>query len=97
MEVEPAGQPGAPEESKHPDLYFADGDVVLSAKYKDGSNTLFRVHRIMLSHFSQVFKDMFSLPTHPQANDMYEGVPMIQMPDEGEDLCEFIRTLYHPE
>ena len=80
----------------HPSLYFPDGDIILSVLNK-GQPTLLRLHRVMLSHFSVTFKDILAIPSDPQVNEMYEGVPVIVMHDPYEDFTRMINVLYTPE
>lgn len=86
---------------KHHDaLYFPDGDIVLSADVTKGisrSTILLRVHRFMLSHNSVIFRDMFSVPTNPEVNEVYDGVSVVRMSDNGEDLACLIGALYDLE
>lgn len=82
----------------HTRLYFPDGDVVLSAGDAGSKNAIIlRVHRFMLSHHSPVFKDMFAFPAGPNINETYDGVPVVQMPDNPNDLASLIEVLYYPE
>ncbi|KAJ7274085.1 hypothetical protein C8J57DRAFT_1063134 [Mycena rebaudengoi] len=46
-----------PDPVRDPDYYFDDGDFVIRAQ-----NTLFRVHKFLLSRDSSMFQDMFALP-----------------------------------
>lgn len=97
MSVNSGANPSAVIETQHhPRLYFPDGDVVLSASNPRRTNVvlLMRVHRLMLSHHSVVFSDMFSLPPVPEINDMYDGAPLVRMPDAAEDLAKVVEALY---
>ena len=78
-------------------LYFPDGDIILSVLTKKGRPAFLRLHRVMLSHFSITFRDILAIPADPQANEMYEGVPVIVMPDPHEDFVGLISALYAPE
>ena len=91
-----AKQPGLPQQQHHK-LYFPDGDIVLSAeKSNHTANVLMRVHTVILGHYSAVFSGLFSLPVSSNANEMYDGLPVVQMTDTAEDLAKFIETLYDP-
>ncbi|KIP02854.1 hypothetical protein PHLGIDRAFT_42056, partial [Phlebiopsis gigantea 11061_1 CR5-6] len=80
----------------HESLYFPDGDITLPVT--NGEETvLLRLHRFMLSHYSPVFKDMFSLPTSHQIDDTYDGTLVIVMQDTCADLAAFMDALYNPE
>ena len=80
---------------KHPSLYHADGDIILSAKGPE-LHQLFRVHKVFLAHYSDVFKDMFQLGAEVPADETYDGVPMVTMPDNAEDLTTLLEVLYKP-
>lgn len=81
--------------SRHADLWFPDGSVVLHAE-----NTLFRVHMSQLSRHSVVFRDMFSLPRSSasahdlSADDIYEGCPLVRLHDLAEDVANLLSALY---
>jgi hypothetical protein len=76
--------------TRHPDLWFDDGSVVLKAE-----NTLFRVHRTTLSTHSTVFSDMFGIP-HPPGQDEIEGCPVVKLPDLANDVGYLLKALYNP-
>lgn len=93
------------EVSRHPSLYFSDGDIVLSAKIvpNDSSPTtenlqMFRVHSFLLKHHSPLFADMFSLPppTTLLPSDAYDGVPLVTLYDSASDLASLLDVLYNP-
>jgi hypothetical protein len=70
--------------------WFEDGNIVLQAE-----NTLFRVHRSILSRHSQIFKDTFAMPQAPsQENESIEGCPVVPLSDTAEDLGNIISLLY---
>lgn len=77
----------------HPDeeLYFVDGNVILHCE-----NTLFRVHRGVLSLNSEVFKDMFALGTDQTEKDL-EGCPCIDLSDKADDVRRFLHCIYKRE
>ena len=71
---------------QHPQLYFDDGDIILSAQtaipvrglcYIEAPDAppkvfLFRVHKVILSHHSPALKNMFVVAT-ASAGDTYDG------------------------
>ncbi|TDL23942.1 hypothetical protein BD410DRAFT_745952 [Rickenella mellea] len=78
--------------------YFANGDIVISSVNKAATSTiLFRLHKVVLNHHSQVFSDMFSVP-EPQAGgqELYEGCPLVHMSDSAEDLHYLFLYIYDP-
>lgn len=79
-----------------PDFYFEDGNIVLSAKYTENDTAFFRLHKSILVKHSPVFADMFAMPP-PPTTDQYDGVPLVEMPDDANALRDFIAFLYDPE
>jgi hypothetical protein len=82
--------------SKHADLWFCDGSVILQAEA-----TLFRVHMSQLSRRSTVFSDMFTLPQPPVmtthatlADETYEGCPVVKLHDSADDVENLLLALY---
>lgn len=96
--------------SRHPDLWFADGSIILQAE-----TTMFRVHTSVLARKSQFFRDMFSLP-QPQtasssstsqnsadgpvssdwstADRTVDGCPLVVLHDSAEDLANLLVAIY---
>lgn len=93
----------------HETLYFADGNICLSARpaatrldgdlnaeAQNSKILVFRVHQGVLSLHSPVFKDMLAFPEpQPGTNEVYDGVPLVQMPDSAEALESLINAFYH--
>lgn len=79
---------------RHETLYFPDGNIALLASYTHDRYIIFRVHQSVLVATSPVFRDMFSLPTG-SSQEMYDGVPAVDMMDSGQDLECLLRVLYH--
>lgn len=95
------------EPQRHETLWLSDGNVVLST-----TTHLFRVHKSMLAMRSSVFKDMFDLSTTEDvdvvggdeddgevigiAPELYEGLPMVALEDEGEDVEHLLKAIYEP-
>ena len=88
---------------RHPDLWFQDGSVVLSAE-----NTLFQVHISQLSRHSVCFRDMFAIPQPTIAAclplvdgcdallDLKDGhdCPVVHLHDKAEDVANLLTALY---
>lgn len=68
--------------------WFDDGNVVLIA-----DDTLFRVHRGVLSHHSVVFRDMFMIP-QPEEFEQMEGCPVVHLSDSPRELGVLLGALY---
>ncbi|GJE95300.1 BTB domain-containing protein [Phanerochaete sordida] len=82
--------------SHHQSLYFKDGDLVISASGKSGKTLLYRVHTAILAQFSPIFRDMLLLPTETSDIEKYDGVPIVYLPDDQNDVSEFLQALYNP-
>ncbi|KAF8808346.1 hypothetical protein BYT27DRAFT_7097071 [Phlegmacium glaucopus] len=78
----------------HDSLYLVDGNIVLIAPCTTGQHTVFRVHQSILAKNSPVFETMLALPG-AHANEMYDGVPLVQLPDGAEEVESLLRVLYH--
>lgn len=96
----------SPTATRHPDLWFRDGNIVLATH-----TLLFRVHKSILSMHSSVFRDMFELAGiescvvgdggekdamgRTTEHEMYDGVPLVSLPsDEGVDVEELLLAVY---
>ena len=74
-------------------IWMEDGNIVLQSE-----NTLFRVHRSVLSRNSSVFRDMFELSSIDDVSldsgegsnsggmapelELYDGVPLVSLPHD---------------
>jgi hypothetical protein len=92
----PSPPPEHPSFTKHADLWFCDGSVILQAEL-----ILFRVHKSQLSRRSIVFSDMFALAQPPVmtthatlADETYEGCPVVKLYDSAEDVENLLLALY---
>lgn len=74
---------------RHETLWFDDGNVVIASE-----DMLFRLHRGIVCHHSQVFRDMFSAPHTGESTDVVEGCPVVRVSDSGENLASFFTLLY---
>ena len=78
------------------DLCFEDGNLVVSANNRtNGDLVFFRVHKSILGKHSPVFKDMYSVPP-PQDVDQHNGVPLVHVHDDANDLRHFLKAIYDP-
>ena len=75
------------------DFYFPDGNIILSARVKDGTLVYFRVHKSVLSLHSPIFADMFAMPL-PSVTDTYDGLLLVHLQDDADDLKAFLQALY---
>lgn len=96
--------------SHHHDLYFSDGNIILSAIHRrvllfektprppTVECILFRVHKSVLAKSSRVFSDMLAIPDNPHdtVNPLYDGVPIVAMPDSAEEIGSLLACFYQP-
>ncbi|GJE95933.1 hypothetical protein PsYK624_121250 [Phanerochaete sordida] len=86
----------AQEMQRHPTLYKATGDIVVSATSEDLTH-LFRVHTVILAEHSPVFAGMLTLPKGPDVDmQTYDGVPVVHLPDDAKDVESLLVLLYSP-
>ncbi|GJE93505.1 hypothetical protein PsYK624_096640 [Phanerochaete sordida] len=83
----------AREERRHPRLYKATGDLVISAISEDVTH-IFRVHAVVIAEHSPVFSGMLSLPVEDAAAQKYDGVPIVHLPDNAKDVGALLEYLY---
>ncbi|KAG8945657.1 hypothetical protein FRC04_000618 [Tulasnella sp. 424] len=78
---------------RHESFYFFDGNICLLSR-----GIVFRVFKSLLAAESEVFKDMFVVGSDGQAEgqSLYEGVPLISLDDDPEDLAHLFRFLWKP-
>ena len=74
---------------RHNGLWFDDGNVVFRAQ-----NTMFRVHKSILSRESAFFRDMFSLPQSGGDKETFEGCPLVDAQDDADDIARFLSVIF---
>ena len=70
------------------DFWFEDGNIVLVTGL-----SAFKVHRGQLERQSEVFNDLFSIPT-PTDQDMLDGCACVELSDSPSDMFYFLGALY---
>lgn len=80
---------------RHKSLYLPDGNLAILSAGCTCERVVFRVHKSTLSMHSTVFNDMFSLPTAPNVQEMYDGVPLVIATDEPKAWEDLLGILYH--
>lgn len=84
------------------DLYFVDGNIILRAYCADKrAHSLFRVHKSLLALNCLFFRDLFgdssdSSNLFDASSDKYDGLPVMDMQDDPQDVESFLRALYIP-
>ena len=80
-----------------PPTFFTtnDGDIILRAGVEPGPKHDFRVHKLILSLTSPVFKDMLAFPQPPDQNQTkLHQLPITDVPDPPEVLDMILRLIY---
>ncbi|KAI5117804.1 hypothetical protein M0805_004564 [Coniferiporia weirii] len=89
----------------HAELYFNDGDIILSATsmQADASTSgprtevLFKIHKFQLAKNSDIFQSMLELPTPPDGvNEIYNGAPVVILVDTAKEIEDLLKMLYEP-
>lgn len=82
-----------------PGLWFDDGSIILAAKSPAHDPSckryVFKVHRSTLRAHSQVFADMLTASC-PDGGEIIEGCPVVDLPDDADDICCLLKALYDP-
>jgi hypothetical protein len=84
-----------PDEILDEDVYFEDGNIVLSAKDDNDNLIYFQVHKSILAKQSAVFNDMFSLPS-PSVVEQYNDLPLVHLHDNVKELKGFLQAMFDP-
>lgn len=81
---------------RHSSLYFANGDLVVSAQDPTGERHIFRVHTVILGQHSPIFAAMLAIPAGPGGREAYDGVPLVHFPDDATDVAKLFEVFYNP-
>lgn len=71
--------------------WLADGNIVLETDHVQ-----FCVHRSILSKHSVIFNDMFGL-AEPQTDPHVDGLPIVYLMDNVDELRHVLKWMYDPE
>ncbi|TCD65195.1 hypothetical protein EIP91_002980 [Steccherinum ochraceum] len=71
------------------ELWYDDGNIILFAE--DGTG--FRVYKGVLSRYSEVFRDMFSIP-QPADAELWDGCPVVHLSDSSKSLHRVLCVLF---
>lgn len=76
------------------EVWFDDGNIVLLCENSEGKNLVaFRVHKSIISMYSEVLKDMCTFCTDGDKEETYEGCPAVFMQDSHIDMRRFLKAL----
>lgn len=80
----------------HPSLYLTDGDIAFSARSETGDVTVFRVHRLVVSHYSTVLRNLIAEAAAHQTPELYDDVLLITLPveDRADDVESLLEAIY---
>ena len=79
------------------DLWLEDGNIVIAATdetQEEKAVYAFKCHRSVLTKHSNVFEGLLSIPPSTDTQDLYEGLPLITLPDQYADVKGLLRFLY---
>lgn len=84
--------------TRHTEFYYHDGNICLAA-----GPTVFRVLKSQLAAHSNLFRDMFTIPSPPASTELinggqetYDSAPLVRVDDAPEDLQALFRFLWSP-
>lgn len=80
-------QPGIGE--RHQSLWFDEGNVIIVAHGKS-----FKVHSSVLSHHSNVFKELLSGPALAGLSEKLDNCPILRAEDRGDALAQLLQIVY---
>ncbi|PPQ90553.1 hypothetical protein CVT25_015867 [Psilocybe cyanescens] len=76
--------------TRHPDLWFSDGNIVLVA-----GDFYFNVHRgLLCRHSSMLEKAIADLDAEDTHTRLIEGNAVLELDEQPKDLCRFLMALY---
>ena len=79
------------------DLWLEDGNSIVAATDDESQEKVtytFKFHRSLLAKQSIVFEDMLAIPPSTSAQDIYEGLPLMILPDRYADVKGLLHFLY---
>ncbi|KAI0316944.1 hypothetical protein OF83DRAFT_1283765 [Amylostereum chailletii] len=78
-----------------PDVWMDDGNIVLQTT-EGATHTMYKVHKSTLAHTSGFFRALFygSKDALEAGSEHYEGVPVLAMPDDADDVREWLMAIY---
>lgn len=80
----------------HPSIYYADGNLAIRCRSKDGIPTYFRIHRNYLSSYSTIIDDMLGVPPPSSGLELHDDVPVVDFDAKPEDMTTFLQFFYQP-
>lgn len=77
---------------RHESFYLFDGNICLRSR-----GVVFRVFKSLLAEESEVFRDMFAIAVDEESGQStYDGVPLIDLDDDPDDLAQMFHFLWKP-
>ncbi|KAF8167121.1 hypothetical protein B0H34DRAFT_645137 [Crassisporium funariophilum] len=87
----PSSTPGKAVKTRHKDLWFYDGSIVLSVE-----SSLFRVHQTVLALHSKFFERLFANPQPPECETIIDGCHVMPMQEDEKDVVDLLNAVYTP-
>lgn len=79
-----------------PDIWMSDGNIIVAARDEENDTMSgFKCHQSVLAKQSTVFAELFTL-NQPEGAELYEGVPVVALPDAAADVKALLRIIYDP-
>lgn len=81
------------------DLWMEDGNIIIAAtdvSSEKKTTYAFKCHRSVLSKQSKVFEGLLGIPSSEDSQDMYDGLPLIMLPDAWADVKGLLHYVYEP-
>lgn len=75
--------------TQDPAYYFPDGNICLVA-----DQVIFKVHQGILARHCTVFRNMFGVPELTEGDVRHDGVRVVPLTDNKDDLRVFLRLIY---
>ncbi len=81
------------------DLWLEDGNIVIAVTddtSEEKTTYAFKCHRSVLAKQSRVFEGLFGIPASENSEDVYEGLPLVMLPDAYADVKGLLHYIYEP-
>lgn len=75
--------------TKDADLYFPDGNICFAVE-----RYLFRLHRGVVARQAEAFRAMLDIPEPAGGQALFEGVPVVDLYDNKEDIKALFSIIY---
>ncbi|KAI0312754.1 hypothetical protein OF83DRAFT_1176341 [Amylostereum chailletii] len=89
---------GGPPRIESSDIWLEDGNFIIETTSQE-ARTLYKVHKSTLALNTIFFRTLFSgsQDAFISGSEQYEGLHLMTMTDDADDVKEFLRALYFPQ